>query len=359
MARLFGRDWTRAELTRRVGDMDQLAGVTLYEHVDGPARGVRALLVRAGDGLAFDVLADRGMDIGMAEWRGRPLAWRSPTGNVAPGLYEPQGIGWLRGFHGGLLTTCGLRNTGIPSDDEGEHHGLHGRISYAPAARVAYGADWEGDEYLLWCEGQLREARLFGENLRLTRRITTRLGADSLTIEDRLENLGFAPEGVMLCYHINPGWPVVSAESELLVASERVDARDSRSEEGLGDVGRFGDPTPGFVEQVYRHTPRTDASGAATVALVNRAFDGGRGFGVVIRFNTRELPWFWQWKQLGEGAYVVGLEPNNGHWFGRSAARAEGLLQMLEPGETRRFRVEIGALDGAAAIAAVEREAPG
>ena len=53
---------------------------------------------------------------------GRPLAWRSPTGNIAPGLYEPQGIGWLRGFHGGLLTTCGLRNTGIPSDDEGEHH---------------------------------------------------------------------------------------------------------------------------------------------------------------------------------------------------------------------------------------------
>ena len=33
MARLFGRDWTRAELTRRVGDMDQLAGVTAYEEV--------------------------------------------------------------------------------------------------------------------------------------------------------------------------------------------------------------------------------------------------------------------------------------------------------------------------------------
>jgi hypothetical protein len=202
----------------------------------------------------------------------------------------------------------------------------------------------------------MREARLFGENLRLTRRISTRLGASSLTIEDRLENVGFTPEGFTLCYHCNPGWPVVSGESELLIANERVDARDADAEAGRPTLGRFAEPTPGWVEQVYRHVPRPAADGTATVALVNRAFDGGRGFGIVIRFNRNELPWLWQWKQVGEGAYVVGLEPNNAHYLGRAAARAEGILQVLQPGEVRRFRVEIGALTDTAAIEAVARE---
>jgi hypothetical protein len=356
MARLYGRDWTRAELTRRVGDMDQLAGVTSYEHADGAARGVRSLLFRTGSGFVFDVLLDRGMDIGMAEWRGQPLAWRSSTGNTSPYFYEPAGLGWLRGFHGGLVATCGLQNAGAPSDDGGEHYGLHGRINTTPAARVAYGADWQGDDYLLWCEGQLRETRVFGENLRLTRRVSARLGGDSLVIEDAVENLGFDRTPFVILYHINAGWPVVSGEAELLIRQRGVEARDPRAEEGLPQLGRFADPTPGFAEQVYRHQVIGAADGTATVALVNRAFDGGRGFGLVIRYNVNDLPSLWQWKMLGEGTYVVGLEPNNGHWHGRAAARAAGLLQFLAPGEVRRFRVEIGALTDAAAIAAVERE---
>lgn len=359
MAQLYGRTWTRAELTRRVGDMDQIAGVTLYEHADGPARGVRSLLFRTGSGFYFDVLLDRGMDIGMAEWQGQPLAWRSPTGNVAPAFYESSGLGWLRGFHGGLLATCGLRNTGGPNDDQGEHHGLHGRISNTPANRVAYGADWEGDEYLLWCEGQMREARLFGENLRLRRRISTRLGSNSLLIEDRLENLGFEPEGSMIVYHINPGWPVVDATAELLANNATVEDRDAEATAGRPQLGRFQAPTAGWREQVYRHTPRAQADGRAAVALVNRAFDNGRGYGIVIRFDTAELPCYWQWKQLGEGAYVVGLEPNNAHWFGRAAARAAGTLPMLAPGQIRSFTVEIGALVNQAAIEAVAQEIKG
>src|SRR5688572_21350829 len=117
MARLYGREWTRADLTRRVGDMDQIAGVTSYEYADGPACGVRSLLFRTGSGFQFEVLVDRGMDIGLAEWRGQPLAWRSSTGPIAPAFYEAAGLGWLRGFHGGLVATCGLRNTGAASDD--------------------------------------------------------------------------------------------------------------------------------------------------------------------------------------------------------------------------------------------------
>ena len=45
---------------------------------------------------------------------------------------------------------------------------------------------------------------------------------------------------------------------------------------------------------------------------------------------------------MGEGAYVVGVEPANCHVSGRSAERERGTLQTLQPLETRRYRIEVG-----------------
>ena len=36
MTRLYGRDWTRSELLRHVGRLDQVAGVRLVTLEDGP-----------------------------------------------------------------------------------------------------------------------------------------------------------------------------------------------------------------------------------------------------------------------------------------------------------------------------------
>jgi hypothetical protein len=71
---LFGRALTRRELRRRVGRTEQVAGITPLAFDDGPARGTRALRFRTGGGLAFDVLPDRGLDLGAAEYRRVPIA---------------------------------------------------------------------------------------------------------------------------------------------------------------------------------------------------------------------------------------------------------------------------------------------
>ena len=47
---------------------------------DRAERGVRALEFRTGSGLNFDVLVDRAMDIGSAEYRGVSFGWQSATG---------------------------------------------------------------------------------------------------------------------------------------------------------------------------------------------------------------------------------------------------------------------------------------
>ncbi len=353
MPTLYGQSLTRAELAQRGGDMSQFGGVRLAELADGFEAGVRTADVRTGSGLEFSVLVDRGLDIGPASFRGAPLAWRAPAAFAHPAFYEPEGLGWLRGFGGGLLTTCGLTYFGAPCTDEGQPLGLHGRASYLPATNLAYGGDWRGDEYELWVSGQTREARLFGENLVLRRRITTWLGASRLLIEDAVTNDGYETTPHMLLYHCNLGFPVLSEHSELLIDSTAI-PRDAGCASGLADHRRFGPPTPGYAEQVFQHRVATDAEGYGRAALVNRTFEGGRGIGVCLRWRAAELPWLVQWKMIGRGAYVSGLEPATNWTIGRDQERAAGRLRFLEPGETRHYRLEIGVLASQAEIDAFE-----
>src|SRR5262249_16952422 len=109
--RLFDEQLTRAALMRRIGRLDQAAGVRLVTLGDGTERGVRLLEFRTGTGFEFDVVVDRAFDIGRCEHAGRALGWQSAVGFAEPWFYEEDGLGFLRNFGGGLLTTCGLNHT--------------------------------------------------------------------------------------------------------------------------------------------------------------------------------------------------------------------------------------------------------
>jgi Domain of unknown function (DUF4432) len=78
---LWGRRWTRPELLAGVGRLEQVAGMRLVEGGDGAERGVRILRCTKGAGFGFEILVDRGFDIGGAWINGQPLAWLS--GNAA------------------------------------------------------------------------------------------------------------------------------------------------------------------------------------------------------------------------------------------------------------------------------------
>ena len=197
-------------LRARLGDMSQLAGVRRSFLMDGRARMVEVLDFDNGSGLQFTVLPGRGMDIAWAKYRGIPLCFMTKAGVASPESYDPQGMGWLWNFFGGLLTTCGLSNVGDPCEDERPelgpvHHGLHGRLSDTAAANVGWSAAWVDGAYRLNATGQMREGVLHGQNLSLTRTIETRLGDNALHLTDVIENQGFTPEEVMILYHINIG----------------------------------------------------------------------------------------------------------------------------------------------------------
>ncbi|MGD0611018.1 MAG: aldose 1-epimerase family protein [Anaerolineales bacterium] len=342
MAYLFNRTWTRSELLNQVGDLSQVAGIKLGEWSDGNERGLRVADARTGSGLGFTVLLDRGMDIGPATYKGLPLAWVSPTGFSHPMYFDPQGLQWLRTFGAGLLTGCGLTSVGAPGEDDGESLGQHGRLSHLPAWHVSIHETWDGDDCSFQVEGEMRQVRVFGENLRLKRRITTGLGSNCITVQDVVENLGTAASPLMLLYHINLGFPLLDETSELLTEPHPVEPRDAAAETGLQEWMHFQKPTPGYAEQVFYHDLPADKNGWASVQLINRS----RKLGLCVRFQKATLPNFVQWKMMGQGTYVLGLEPANCRVGGRSQERARGTLQILQPGEVRKFLVEIEVSEG-------------
>jgi hypothetical protein len=53
---------------------------------------------------------------------------------------------------------------------------------------------------------------------------------------------------------------------------------------------------------------------------------------------------------LGEGTYVVGIEPSTNRMAGRLDARRRGELILLRAGERRTYDLELGALEGGSQI---------
>ncbi|NVL92674.1 MAG: aldose 1-epimerase family protein [Desulfobacterales bacterium] len=339
MARIFGREFTRSELLQRVGDISQLAGVRSMRLEDGSEEGVRLIEVRTGSGFRFNVLASRGMDISFAEYKGIPLSWRSCTGDVSPVFYEPEGDRWHRIFYGGMLVTCGLTNVGPPCEDQGEELGRHGRISATPAESLYADGQWEGDEYNLTIQGRMRQAAFWGENLSLTRRIRTRLGASMFQIEDEVENHDFRPAPLMFLYHVNIGFPLLSEESTILIPSKEIVPMDASMKAEA--YGRLHAPLPEAQSQVFYHETGSYADGSVPVALINEKLS----LALYIRYNRNQLKNLVQWKMLGQGAYVLGIEPANCHVEGRAAERERGTLESLPPGGKRTFSLELGVLD--------------
>ena len=339
MPHLFNRDYSPDDLARYTSTLDQIAGVHPVEYTDGHARGMRAAEVWTGSGLRFTVLLDRGLDIGPADFNGIPLAWLHPALGT-PAQFEPAGFGFLRTFGGGLVTTCGLTHFGQPEQDGPESLGLHGRISHMPAHQVRIAAEWQGDDYLLTVEGHVRQSVLFGENLLLHRRITTRLGATSLLIADSVRNEGHRPAPHMLLYHCNFGFPIVSPSSRLEVDDLSVRPRDAAAAAGLAGHTRFESPTPGYQEQVFFHPPRPDSDGFVTASIVNPDL----GLAAYVRYRAAELPAFSQWKMMAAGEYVCALEPCTVHETPRSVLRREGRLQYLDPGQEIHYLLELGVI---------------
>ena len=340
MARYNGRTWTRRELLSWIGSVEQLAGARRAVLSGGKADGVETIDLTTGGGLRVSVLPGRGMDIAGASYRDQPLAFLSGTGVTSPAYYEEQGLRWLRSFTGGLLTTCGITNAGAPSMDEGEAFGLHGRVANAAAEDVSVHQGWHEDEYRISVSGTMREAQAMFENLRLHRTVTTSLGRPGLTIHDTIENVGFETQPLMMLYHFNFGWPLLSPTARVVGPFGRIHPRNDDAAQGKGveEALRFPAPVPGYAEKVFYHSLGAAPDGKTAVALLNEDC-GGSPLGLLMRFDRSQLPCFTEWKMMRQGFYVLGLEPGTVNPDGRGPTRESGRLPVIDA--LGRYDIEI------------------
>lgn len=312
-----------------LGHDSQAYGIEEHRLVGGKGDGMRLLLVRNGRGLDFTVSPDRCCDISRLSFRGINMGYFSPCGYVAPAFYDCQGDGFLKSFTAGFLTTCGLTAVGAPCVDEGESLPLHGTIANTPAEQVW----WEEREKELLIHGVVKDERIFAHKLVLYRELVCSTQQNLLMIHDRIVNRGDTDCPAMILYHMNMGYPLLSEHARLEIPAEQVTARNEHAAEDLATWDQVLKPQAGFEEQCYYHKFRENGR----ARICNEELK----MGLEIRFDPRQLPFFTQWKMMGQRDYVMGLEPGNCHPDGRDKMRRDGDLTILKPGEERQFDVEV------------------
>ncbi|MCP4170999.1 MAG: aldose 1-epimerase family protein, partial [Fuerstiella sp.] len=214
-----------------------------------------------------------------------------------------------------LICRCGLGWHGAPGTDivrdadgkvlSEQFLPLHGRIANLPAHTVTIEIS---DDGVLSLTGVVDEASLFGGRLRLTSKLSTRIGSSTIHISDTVQNLGASPAEVEMLYHCNIGRPFLGKGASFHVAAREVAPRDNRAAEDIETWQTYESPESGYAEQVYFLRPISDSDGYAHAVLKDSAGEHA----LSIRFATATLPWLALWKntQAEEDGYCTGLEPD-------------------------------------------------
>jgi galactose mutarotase-like enzyme len=338
--------------------------------VGGPASGYRVTkrtlrggrregvdVVEVDNGrLRFVAIPTRGMGLWRATCGDVRLGWKSPVkGPVHPAfvpLWEASGIGWVQGFDE-LLVRCGLESNGAPEYSANGllRYPLHGLITNTPAHKVEVTID--GDSGEIAVTGVVDEARLFGNKLRLTATIRTRVGSSTLTISDEITNFSAEPSELELLYHINFGVPLLTPGAKVVAPVKKVAPHNAVAVANLPEWNVYGPETPGLPEACFFFDLAADPAGRTQALL--RSAAGNQG--VSVKFNKNQLPCFTLWKnrQAAADGYVTGLEPAINFPNRKSFEKEKGRVATLAPGETRRFEVSIEAHADAASVAAAEK----
>lgn len=316
--------------------------------IEGRGNGVQVVEIDNGP-LQVTLLPTRGMSIWQIICDGVPFKWNSPIdGPVNPALvpvFDPSGLGWLEGFDE-MMVRCGLVSNGAPEFDAESNwrFPLHGRIANLPAERI-----WcEADDNGIVLAGDVREQRLFFNNLQLTARIRIDFDSRVVEIDDTVKNLASTAMATQMLYHINIGKPVLDAGSRLVAAVKQMAPRDQRAAEMIDSWDIYDEATSGYSEVVNFFQMVADKDDQAEVLLESSAAETGMG----VAWDTSTLPCFVQWKNTAadQDGFVTGLEPGTNFPNTKSFEAQQGRVVTLEPDGQVSYRVSLSPLVGRAAV---------
>lgn len=318
-------------MNKYMGHINQTMGVEEMRLSGGKADGMRMLYVRNGKGLEFWVSADRCADISRLSFKGDNYSYFSPCGYVSPKYYDDKGEGFLKSFTAGFFTTCGLTAVGSCCVDDGEETALHGTISNTPCENIGHWTSEDG----IHIKAIIRDARIFSHKLILEREYIVSLDKNEITLKDTVKNIGNTVSPLMLLYHCNMGYPLLDENAKITIPSTEVVRRSDGEKMELNECVKVEKPQNGYEEVCYYHT----LSGDTEVSIYNPNIKKG----LKMSYDADQMKYFTQWKMMGEYDYVMGLEPGNCTPDGRKVMREKGLLEFINPGEERTFKLKFTA----------------
>ncbi len=325
-----------------ISNIHQIGGIEISVLDNGIGKGNRIVWINTGSGLRFKVNLDRGMDIGDAFYNQYCLTWLSHGGIPAPQPLSDIGINWLRGFGGGLLTTCGLQHVGGPESDEFGDRGVHGNFSNLPAEiESVIQPDPKRGQMEMSITAIIKESRIFGPNLEMRRKISVSLGSSEIKIEDEVINRGNTAAPIMILYHFNFGYPLVQEGTQIIWEGEWKPRFGHENAKIFIEGNDFKTcPSPleshsGNGEEVALIDPKLEENGKCKCGLINAKLN----LGVEMEFDKNELPTLTNWLHYGAGEYVVALEPGTNFPIGQKQARENQELTFLEPNTSKIFNL--------------------
>lgn len=319
----------------RVGNMEQIAYARRSVISEGKADGIRIIDINNGGGLSCTLLESRCLDIARMEFKGINIGFLAKPGLISPLYCSSIQREFLHYFQGGMLYTCGLDNVGPAYDDAP----IHGRLGMTPAERVSSDIDWNKGEINI--SGRVKQATMFGRNIVFKRNIRIPLFGRELYIDDHLENQGFNDEDIMLLYHLNIGWPVLSENAILEITNGgKVEPRNMETVDDVGSWNKFEIPSDACPEQVFYHAPVCSDDGTA------HAMNKEISLGVDISFDPSSLPHLVEWKSMASGDYALGIEPATCLVEGYETEANAGRLLVLKPGVKMDFAIKLKIIEG-------------
>ncbi len=332
----------------------------------GTIDGCRVALIDTGAGLRFTVALDRGGDIVDATFNQFALAWLSPNGLLPPNHAYHTGIEWVRGWAGGLVTTCGPEYVGGPRDEGDVRTSLHGRYSNQAAhVEVCRNPDPHFGRHDMVLELVTRDARAFGPVYEIRRTIRCKLGSPEIGIEDAVTNRSDKRVPHHWLYHCNLGWPLLDEGSRFVYRGKSVhwnvpppegeDIVQPLSSAGMNRLKRVPEPMPehaGMNERGLIVETEAERDGWCRIGLINDKHK----LGLEVSYPQKSLPRMANWQHYGpRGCYVSGIEPFAGSLLGSARDKHKLAQQFLDVGETRHYQLKLRVLSGVAELRALKK----
>lgn len=157
-----------------------------------------------------------------------------------------------------------------------------------------------------------------------------------------MTNEGYKKVRHMILYHCNIGYPVLAPDSEVYIPSMNTNARNAHALEGIDSWMKTQEADPDYEEMCYYHTLKPDENNHSFVAIYNPELD----MGIAIEIDLSTLDHLVQWKMMGAGDYVMGLEPANTTIDGIEDAIENGSMKYLDAGESVEYHLTFHVLQG-------------